>query len=194
MTVPPLPELLRHVREMPASFRSVPAGFPGGRVRVRAVVGDLWESLFGAAPPADLLAAMDPRDGSAGERSRLGWVLAAAHLLWHPGLRSEAAAAAAVRRLLVADLARLSAIVQPRAVATDADRAEELIRRVLRALDRFLAGESPAEAQERLDQVDSVARRRLELQAARRVRNARRVREQMARRLAEEAAARPSSE
>ena len=31
MPAPPLPELLRHVREMPAAFRGIPAGFPGGR-------------------------------------------------------------------------------------------------------------------------------------------------------------------
>lgn len=179
---------------MPAPFRGVPCGFPGGRVRVRAVVGDLWETLFGEAAPAELLAAMEPRDGGRGERSRLGWVLAAAHLLWHPAFRGHRPEAPAIRRLLVPELARLSASLEPGRISTDPERAEELVRRVLRALGLPPEGESRGEAGARFDQVDSVSRRRLELEAARRERKARRIREHMARRQAEEAAARASSE
>ena len=76
----------------------------------------------------------------------------------------------------------------------DEERREELIRRATTALGLSLAGESPNEAADRLKQVDSVERRRVLVAAAARERRARQVREAMAKKAAEEAAAKVSRE
>jgi hypothetical protein len=193
---PPLAELLRWMREMPEPFRFVPEGFGGshaGRVRVRAVVADLIEALRGEPPDAPLLQAFDPAGAGKLERNRLQWVLAGCHLLWHPELRTPVEEAR-VRRFLVQDLAALAAAVPADAVTRDDERREELIRLALRALGLRLPGESAREAEDRLAQVDSVERRALAARMADREKRAREVREQMAKRAAEEAAAKVSRE
>ena len=191
---PPLAELLRWMRELPEPFRSVPEGFAGGRVRVRAVVADLIEALRGEPPDAPLLQAFEPAGQGKLERNRLQWVLAACHLLWHPDLRARPTETARLRRLLVQDLAALAAAAPAEAVTRDDERREELIRLALGALGLRLPGESAREAEDRLAQVDSVERRALAARMADREKRAREVREQMAKRAAEEAAAKVSRE
>jgi hypothetical protein len=196
--VPPLAEWLRWIAERPPELRAAPEGLPGGTVRVRAVVADVLESLFGEAPDARLLAAFDAGAGSAAEASRLGWVLAAAHVLWHPALRADAAALAGKRsdieRMLVQELAGVGAAAPAAGLDADEERREELARRVLRAAGLGLPGESATEAEDRLRQVDSIERRRVLAGAAERERRMRAVREAMARKAAEEAAAKVSRE
>ncbi len=196
---PPLPELMRWVTEMPSAFRAAPEPFPEGSTRVRAVVGDLFETLLSERPSPELLDAFDPTDTGAAEHNRLRWVLAASHLLWHPGLREAVSGAANVmrpklERLFLQELAALASVVACGALDEDEERREELIRRATTALGVSLAGESPNEAAARLEQVDSVERRRVLLAAAARERRAREVREAMARKAAEEAAAKVSRE
>jgi len=194
--VPPLAEWLRWVAEMPAAFRSEPEGFPGGRVRVRAVVADVLETL-GAPADAALLDAFTPADGSARERNRLAWAMAAAHVLWHPALREGGAGARAkarVRRLLVEELAALSAVVPADSLLAEDERREELVRRALRACGLSLPGESREEAEDRLKQVDSLERHKVLAAAAERERRSREVREAMAKKAAAEAAAKASRE
>jgi hypothetical protein len=181
---------------MPEPFRSVPEGFagsPAGRVRVRAVVADLIEALRGEPPDVPLLQAFEPSGAGKLERNRLQWVLAACHLLWHPELRTPVEEAR-VRRLLVQDMAALAAAAPAEAVTRDDERREELIRLTLRALGLRLPGESAREAEDRLAQVDSVERRALAARMVDREKRAREVREQMAKRAAEEAAAKVSRE
>ena len=219
---PPLAELLRWMREMPEPFRRVPEGVAGaqpskgplesisnalfgrsspgrdpepvGGVRVRAVVADLVETLCGEPPDASFLLAFEAAGTAKLERNRLQWVLAGCHLLWHPELRARASEMARVRRLLVQDMAALAAAAPAEAVTRDDERREELIRLALRALGLCLPGESAREAEDRLAQVDSVERRALAARMADREKRAREVREQMAKRAAEEAAAKVSRE
>lgn len=186
MIVAPLAELLRHVAEMPASFR--------GEVNVRAVVADLIETLSQAPPPAATLAAFVPASPTAAEKNRLRWVVAGCHLLWHPTFRAVGAARENIERLLVQDLATLAGIVAAEDLDRDEERREELIRRALRALAVALPDESPNEAEDRFRQVDSVERRRVLVAAAERERRAREVREAMAKKAAQEAAAKVSRE
>ncbi len=186
MTVPPLAVLLRHVAEMPASFR--------GDAHVRAVVGDVVETLCGEPAPERTLAAFDAAGPTAAEGNRLRWVLAACHLLWHPAFRAAGVPREGVERLLVQDLATLAGIVSVDELDRDEERREELVRRALRAFAVTLPGESANEAEDRFKQVDSVERRRVLVAAAERERRAREVREAMAKKAAEEAAAKVSRE
>jgi hypothetical protein len=192
--LPPLAEFLRWLNEMPPAFRGVPEGFPGGRTPVHAVVADLYDTLYGTPAADELLQAFRPANTGKGERNRLLWVMAACHLLWHPALRTRALPAEGLRKLLVQNLAALAAVTPADRLLDDEERREELVRRALRALDLRLPGESVKEAQDRLAQVDSVERQRLLRAAAEKEKRAREVREMMARRAAEEAAAKVSRE
>jgi hypothetical protein len=192
--LPPLAEFLRWMTEMPAAFRAEPQGFGTDTLAVYAVVADLFETCTGEPPDANLLAAFHAANTGKVERNRLRWVLAACHLLWHPALRSQSVPAATLRKLLVQDLATLAAVAPVDRLIDEEERREELIRRTLRALDLRLPGESPKDAEDRLTQVDSVERQRLLREAAEKEKRAREVREMMARRAAEEAAAKVSRE
>jgi hypothetical protein len=198
--IPPLAEWLRWTAEMPPAFRAEPASTiwdEPSRVRVRAVVADLLETLTGETPEPKLLDAFAAVDSGARERNRLGWVLAASHVLWHPWLRAsrlDPKAAAGIRRFLVEELATLAAVVPVDRLLTEEERREELVRRALRASGVALPGESAAEREDRLKQVDSLERHRVLAEAAERDKRARAVRDAMAKKAAEEAAAKVSRE
>jgi hypothetical protein len=192
--LPPLAEFLRWMADMPEPFRAEPQGFAEGGVPVPAVVADLFDTLVGEHPDTPLLAAFKPASSSKLERNRLRWVLAACHLLWHPALRAGTADRGGLSKLLVQDLATLASVVSADDLLTDEERREELIRRTLLALGLLLPGEAQKEAADRLTQLDSVERQRLVREAAEKEKRAREVREMMARRAAEEAAAKVSRE
>jgi hypothetical protein len=87
-----------------------------------------------------------------------------------------------------------AALVNARQWVTDPDRREELARLCLNALGLRPAGESRAEARDRLNTVSSVERRRV-LHATRAAElRAAEIREAMRKKAAEEAAARYSPE
>jgi hypothetical protein len=188
--LPPLAEFLRWLADMPPAFLAAPAGFKGGTVRVDAVVADLLETLLGVLPPAGLLEACVPARTDRAERNRLRWVLAACHLLWHPELRRRRSPPEGLRQLLADDLAALAKVEPVESLLTEEERREELVRLTLRALGLRLPGESERESEDRLTQVDSVERQRVVREAAERERRSREVREALARKAAEEAAAR----
>jgi hypothetical protein len=194
MNVPPLGELLRWMSNMPAAFRAEPEGFPGGQIRVRAVVADLFETCLGAAPGDETLAAFTPANAGTEERNRLRWILAAVHLLWHPIFRAGPPPRAGLERLLIQDIASVAGIVSRDQLETDEERREELIRLTLRALAMELPEETSNEAEDRFKQVDSCERRRVLLAASERERRSREVREAMAKKAAQEAAAKVSRE
>jgi hypothetical protein len=179
---------------MPADFRAEPAGLEQGQVPVHAVVSDLFDTLTGEVPDEALLQAFRPARRSKIERNRLRWVLAACHLLWHPALRSQPPRVDALRKFLVQDLAELAAVTPVDQLEGEEERREELVRRVVAALGLLLPGESAQEAEDRLTQVSSIERQRLIREAAEKEKRAREVREMMARRAAEEAAAKVSRE
>jgi hypothetical protein len=101
----------------------------------------------------------------------------------------------ATRELLLSDaLAKLARLVRPEAFVNDPDRREELVRFCLKALGVRLDGETAAQAADRLTTLDSVERDHV-IRATRTAEaRAREIREAMARKRAEEAAARYSPE
>ena len=156
----------------------MPAGFPGGRTQVRAVIADLFETHFGEAPPRDWLAAFEPTNTEKEELNRLRWVLAACHVLWHPSLRATPLPQSGLRKLLNQGLAELAAVVPSERIVDSEERREELVRRVLFALGLRLGEETAREAEDRLAQVNSVERRRIQREAAERAGRARAVQEE----------------
>jgi hypothetical protein len=193
MSEPTLAELQRWMMEMPVAFAGEPEGFPEGRVRVHAVMADLFETLFGGSDD-ELVAVFRPANDSALERNRLRLSLHTARLLSNPLFRRPGLAHGRLRGLYSQEIPAMAAVVQVDELARDEHLREELIRRTLRAFGIGLAGESVAESEDRLRQVDSVERHRVLHEAAGRERRAREVREAMARKAAQEAAAKVSRE
>ena len=179
MNVPPLAELLRWVADMPAAFR--------GKAHVPAVISDLLETQTGEPAGAPLLAILREM-----EPKHRRWVLAGAHLLWHPCFRG--APRAGLQRLLVHDLEALSAVANVDSLFEDEERREEIVRLALRTLRARLPEETSNDAEDRFRQVDSVERTRVLRAAAEHEKRARAVREAMARKAAEEAAAKVARE
>lgn len=192
--VPALAEFLRWMNEIPVSFLEEPACFGGGRINVRAVVADLFETYFEKPATGDFLQAFDVSGDEKRERNRLRWILIASHLLWHPVLRERRMAEAAFRKLLVQDLAALAAVVPFDTLIGEPERQEELLRRVLQAAALLLNGERKPDADDRLSQINSIERHRLVTEAAAKEKRAREVREEMLRKAAAEAAAKVSRE
>lgn len=186
-------EYLRRLAEMPAPFREDPRPWNPQGVPLAAVLGDLYETLVRSPPTADFLKAVLPQGATPAERNRIGWVLAACWLLMHPDLRTSHPDALHLKAFLGEELRGLAAVAGWETLA-DGERREELLRRTLKACDLSLPGESAAEAEDRLAQLDSVGRERLVREAAERDRLRRELQAEMARRAAEEAAARYSPE
>lgn len=188
--LPPLAEFLRWLAEMPEAFRNEPYGLPQGRTRTSAVVHDLFETIAASRPGAEFLRQFAAAKPSELERNRLRWVLAACHLLWHPALRDGALKGVpmtTLEKLFLQDLAMLASVANADGILQDEERREELIRRAFETLGLRLPGESVAEARDRLTQVDSVERKRLMAEIAKRQEKLRKE-EELRRKAQEEAA------
>lgn len=195
--VPPLAEFLRWLQRTPEAFvppLSDQKGSVAPEVRLPAVVADLYESYFRSRADDAFTQAFAEHDASENERNRRAWVLIACHLLWHPMLRAIGIRRDAFRKFFLQELPALAAAAPVDQVLEDEERREELVRRALRACELQLPGESDRDAEDRLAQVDSIERLRLLREASHKERRAREIREEMARKAAEEAAAKVSRE
>jgi hypothetical protein len=196
---PPLEALTRRLAETPGEFLAEPRIGKLGSVNVAAVVADLMLDL-GAQPLSDAqvgaFTSTDPRK----DRNRLSLTLIAAWLLRDDSLQSALRGLTpgeAQTRLLgvLADGAReLAELTQAPRFVADPDRREELVRFALKGLDLRPAGESVTQAQDRLATLNSAERQRVIKAARAAEERARAVREAMARKAAEEAAAKYNRE
>lgn len=186
---PPLPVLLRRLTECPMEFFAAPVINGQGEVHVAAVVCDVLRDLGGAPSTSDL-APFVTQD--AGQAARLNLILIACWLLhddWFLTHREDLWALWA-QSWLSNDLSDLSLLVETPQWIADADRREELARRALNTLQLIPQGENPNQAADRLKTLDSVERQRVILETRRAQERARQIREEMARKAAEEAASR----
>ena len=187
---PQLEALTRRLADCPADFLAEPRRGATGAVQVAAVVSDLLADWGGAAlSPAQagvFQVADTPR-----QANWLRLVLLACwlwHDPWFRALRERRPSPAAALRFLAKDLGGLASLVQAPQCVLDPDRREELARLCLKALELCPKGETPAQAQDRLNALDSVERQRV-VQAARSAEaRSRAVREAMTAKAAQEAA------
>lgn len=172
MTEVPVSALTRRLADTPPDFLAAPS-----EVSVPAVVSDVLLAA-GGSPLSSYLAPDEPT-----QRLTLVacWLVA--------GLPADPAA---VREFLLTGLTGLAALVEPSRFVTDPDRREELARLALRALALTPAGESEAQAADRLSTVDSVRRHEVLVAARVAEERARSVRRAMEEQRAREAAARYS--
>jgi hypothetical protein len=188
---PSLERLARRLAECPASFLAAPRLGAADGVHVDAVVHDVL-AVLGGGPfdPGRLRPFAPPEARSA---RHLALVLIACWLLGDDWFRGSGVTAAAALRWLC-DLATLSEAVAPELFVRDPDRREELTRRCLAALGLRPAGETVEQSEDRLRTLDSLERLKLLRDTREQQERARKLREEMMKQAAIEAAAKASRE
>jgi hypothetical protein len=184
---PPLEQLTRRLAECPPDFLDEPRIGNTGRVHVAAVISDLLMQLGlpGLLPQA---AAAFAGDNQAQDRNRLQCVLVACWLMGDPWFHKRFASAEALVAFLDGDLRELARHAAANKFVLDADRREELSRYALARLELRPAGETAAQAQDRLSTISTAERKRLIAAAQKAEQRAREIREALARKRAEESA------
>lgn len=182
---PPLDTLIRRVIDTPPEFQAEPRIGQHGVVHVDALVGDIAGAL-GQRVAAGELRRFAATDANA--RDRLALALVAGWVMADPWFRGAGITPLDLVRAVDAAATSLSPHAPAASFVHDPDRREELVRTLLAALERCPAGETPAQAQDRLSSV-SMAQRRLAVETARDAAGrARKIREALARKAAEESA------
>jgi len=177
---------MRRLAEAPEDFLAEPRVGGTGRIEVAAVVGDLVRMLGGDVLATDLREFTG--GAGAGDRNRLAVVLLLCWLLADDWFQRVRPGAPDVLRVLREGAPELAAGVAAPKVQSDPDRREETARLVLALLGYRPAGETPAQAQDRLTSLSSAERARV-LKAARSAEErARAIRQALARKAAEESA------
>ncbi len=190
---PSVEALTRRLAECPADFLAAPRMGGTGTVEVAAVVSDLLRDL-GGAPLADWQTAPFVTRKAKTDRNRLSVVLVACWLLHDAWFRGAAEYAAAAGALLAGGLHEAAAATPADKFVTDPDRREELARLCLRDLGLRPAGESVAEAQDRLTMLSAAERQRVVAAARQAEERATAIRLAMQQRAAEEANAKSMRE
>lgn len=191
---PPIEVLTRRLIDTPRDILAEPLGAPGGRVEVAAVVSDLVRRHGGAG--LDTVGAAPFRLPPTADAASVNWlrcVLVASWVLADPALTALGRHESVVA-FLATGLHELAATVTSATLVTDADRREELARRGEHALGLVPAGETEAQALDRLTTLDSAERARVLAATAEAERRAEEVRQAMHAKAAAEAAAKASRE
>lgn len=189
---PYLETLTRRLTETPLEFLAEPMLGEKGVVAVKAVLSDLLYELRGER--SGLVENFDLKI-SAANRNRLRLTLIASWLLadeWFK--RNGRALTPAIEQFLTDGVWELAASGAAEKFTTDADRREELARVSLAQLGLRPAGESEAQAQDRLMTISSRERQRVIKAARAAEERARHIREEMARQAAEDAQAKAMRE
>ena len=190
---PVLETLTHRLADIPMAFLPGAAA-AAPRIHTAALVNDLL-LLHGARGPAGALQKFISHDGGATQAADDGalrnWLALVGILVWL--LADDWFIAARVSQHQLLDLfdgaARPLAAVTPAAdFVNDPERREELARVTLARLNMRPAGETPAQAADRLTAVSGVARKRMVEANRAALERARLVREALARKAAEEAA------
>jgi hypothetical protein len=189
---PVLDRLTHRLSECPASCLQPPRTGKEDGVHVDALVHDLIVTLGGTPPPRDALAWFAPSTPTT-QRS-LSLVLIACWLLHDDWFRTTGSFDSLALTWLHSGLTKLAELVSPELFVRDPDRREELVRLCLAALGLRPAGETDAQADDRLRALDSVERVRILRDTREQQERARQLREAMRKKEAEEAAAKVSRE
>jgi hypothetical protein len=183
---PILESLTRRLAETPEDFLAEPRIGETGRVHVAAVVGDLLR-LSGGSPAVDQLAVFAGTDARR-DRNRLAITLLLCWLLADDWFRETKLDAVSVLNVIQAGAVELAPQVAAGKFVSDPDRREELARLTLARLGFRPAGETLAQAQDRLTTLNSAERARVMKAAQAAEQRARKIREELVRKAAEESA------
>jgi hypothetical protein len=183
---PPLEALTHRLAETPEDFLLDPARKEGPRVQVEAVVGDLIERLGGLPPERELVSLLGSADKARPNREAIALLLC--WLLADDWALAARPTAGDLLELLGATATELAKQAPAQKYLQDADRREELSRLALARLGLRPAGETLAQAQDRLTSISSTERARVVRASRAAEQRAQEVREALARKAAEESA------
>jgi hypothetical protein len=176
---------MRRLAETPAEFLADPVINGFGQVATAALVHDLLGAHGHALGMDDLRPYLAVSDA---DHNRLRLTAIVVWLLAEESFADALSARASVMDLLTARIAELAATSKAQAYVADGERREELARTALAALNLVPAGETEAQAADRLSSVSAAERHRL-LNASRAAEErARSIREALVRKAAEESA------
>lgn len=189
----PLLETLTHrLAECPAEFLDEPRIGATGAVHVAAVVSDVLRDLGGEPLTTEQAGAFQSKDKV--QRNRLRLTLLACWLLRAEWFCAQPHLAEAAHAFLRDGLNELAALTPAPQFVADPDRREELARLCLKAVGARPAGESLAQAQDRLATLNTAERQRVIAAARAAEERAREIRRRMAEEAAREAEAKTMRE
>jgi hypothetical protein len=189
---PVLEKLTRHLTLCPADFLAEPKMGTRGVIHTGAVVSDLLMDLGGEPLPVEEAVSFEGEERA--KRNLLRLTLVASWLLHEEWFLRAGRFSRPAAEWLMGGLPPLAALVSADLFVTDPERREELARLCLRALGLIPAGETQAQAQDRLNTMSSVERDSVFKATRAADFHAKQVREAMARKAAEEAAAKVTRE
>ncbi len=192
MAAPPMAALLRHLADAPLDWLAPPELSRSPGVRVSALLADCLEAQR-ATPLTDAEAVpFEAQDKQSLGRLRLNmlalWVLYQPELLAVLRGRLDAARRAGLLDFLQRDLAERAVHLSAQRVMDSGEGREELVRQLLDRLKLLPADESASAFSYRLKARDSIEQAQLVAAARAAEERARKLREAMARKAAEEAA------
>lgn len=183
---PILETLTRRLAETPEEFLGEPCIGSAGQIHTDAVVGDLLRMLGHNVRGSELVSfrGSDRR----ADRNRLGVTLVLSWLLADEWFVRSRPPIGQLTNLLGPEATEVSKYAQAAQLVTDPDRREELARFALARLGLRPAGETIAQAQDRLTTLSSAERQRV-LRASRAAEErARKIREALVKKAAQESA------
>ena len=189
---PLLESLTRRLAECPADFLAEPRIGKNGVVPVAAIVSDVILQLGNPLTPQQL--AVFQQNDAKKYRNWFSTVLIASWLLSDAWFRGKRELANSAYQFLSQTLSEIAAYTTAPKFVSDPDRREEMVRMCLKDLGLRPAGESEAQAQDRLTTLSAVERQRVIRASQEAEARARAIREAMAKKAAEEAAAKASRE
>lgn len=183
---PDLEALTHRLAETPREFLDEPRISSSGIVNVAALVNDLLK-MHGARASIEALSRFQSQNLKV-DRNRLALVMIAVWLLADDWFVAARSAQTVLLRVLDEAVTELAAATPAHKFVHDPDRREELVRVTLARLDFRPAGETLAQATDRLSSISGTERQRL-LEASRASEErARAIREALAKKAAEESA------
>lgn len=185
-TGPELQRLTRRLAETPADFLDEPLIQGRGRVAVAALVHDTLRRI-GYHTSDEELQRFVGKNASQ-DRNRLQLVALAVWLLGEDWFNTAKLDGSAVLALLDQSLQPLAEASQANKYVNDSERREEFARYLLARLDYRPAGESLAQATDRLSALSSTERKRLLQESREAERRARAIRDALAKKAAEQSA------
>jgi hypothetical protein len=181
---PALQTLTHRVSETPEDFLGEPRQGKKGTIAVSAVAMDLCRRMGSPAPVSALIAI----EGKGGTRNALGVTLILCWLLADEWFAEHVPDAPSVVALLGAGARELAEHTASHKFVNDVERREELARFALARLGLRPAGETRAQAEDRLTSLSAAERARVVRAARDAEARARAVREALAKKAAEESA------
>lgn len=157
---PPLETLTHRLAECPADFLAEPLMGQLGAVTVAAVVSDLLRAL-GGAPLTPEQATPFQSNNPKKDRNRLRLTLVASWLLHETWFCQQTALAGLGLWFLTSGLNEIAELTSAEKFVSDPDRREELARLCLKGLGLRPAGETEAQAQDRLATLNTAERQRV---------------------------------